>query len=99
MKQPEKGDNFSADDKKRLRELIDSVHEWPSIFMFKFILPTDVEEIKKLKLIFDESAEITSRQSKSRKYTSITVKEMVMKGDHIFDRYEKASKIKGIISL
>lgn len=99
MEQPKKESNFDDNTKKRLRDLIDSVHEWPSVFMFKFILPTDPEKIKQLKLVFDESAEMLSRQSKTGKYTSITVKEMIMDGEHVFDRYEKAGKIDGIIAL
>ena len=99
MEKPKKDNSFDDETKKRLRDLIDSVHEWPSVFMFKFILPSDPEKIKELKLIFDESAEIHTRQSKNGKYTSVTVKEMIMKSDHVFDRYERASTIEGIISL
>lgn len=91
--------NFDEATRKRLKELIESVHEWPSIFMFKFILPTDEGELKKLKLIFDQSSQISTRESKNGKYTSVTVREMIMDGDDIFDRYSKASVIKGIISM
>ncbi len=99
MMKPKKNNPEEDGHKQRLRKLVDEVHKWPSSFMFKFILPTDPEEIKKLKLIFDESAEISTRESKNGKYTSVTVIEMIMKGDDVFDRYEKAKDIKGIISL
>lgn len=99
MKQPKKGSSFNSDDKKRLQSLIDDIHEWPSVFMFKYVLPTDAEELKKLKLIFSESAEINTRQSKNGKYTGVTVKEMIMKSETVFERYEKTAEIKGIISL
>jgi len=83
----------------RLRERLNEVHKWPSIFMFKFILPTDEDRITKLKLIFNESVEFRERVSAKGKYTSVTVLEMMLDADSIFDRYTKASEIEGIISL
>lgn len=83
----------------RLRERLNEVHKWPSIFMFKFILPTDEERITKLKLIFNESVEFRQRLSAKGNYTSVTVLEMMLDADSIFDRYTKAAEIEGIISL
>ena len=84
---------------ERLRTRLNEVHRWPSIFMFKFILPSDEERIKRLKLIFGESAEFRERKSAQGNYTSITVREMMLDADSIFDRYTKAGSIEGIISL
>lgn len=101
-KESEKGkskEELRKEQMDRLRVLVDDVHQWPSVFMFKFILPTNAGEIKKLKLIFDQSSEIMTRESKNGKYTSVTVREMIMHGDDVFDRYEKAAKFEGIISL
>lgn len=89
-------------DKKKLEQLrvmLDETHSWPSMFMFKFILPSDEQKITQLKLIFGESAEFTPRLSKKGKYTSITVKDMMLSADAIFERYTEAAKIEGIISL
>lgn len=83
----------------RLRERLNEVHKWPSIFMYKFILPTDEDKITKLKLIFNESVEFRQRTSAKGNYTSVTVLEMMLDADSIFDRYKKASEIEGIISL
>jgi len=71
---------------QRLRERLNEIHIWPSIFMFKFILPSDSERIAKLKLIFGESAEIKERLSSNGKYTSLTIREMMMDADSIFVR-------------
>lgn len=84
---------------QRLRDRLNEIHTWPSIFMFKFILPSDPERIAKLKLIFGESAEIKERLSANGKYTSLTIREMMMDADAIFVRYMMASEIEGIISL
>ncbi|MFM7728973.1 MAG: DUF493 domain-containing protein [Flavobacteriales bacterium] len=67
--------------------------------MFKFILPSDEERITRLKLIFGESAEIRERLSAQGNYTSITIREMMLNADDIFDRYRMAAAIEGIISL
>jgi uncharacterized protein len=83
----------------RLRKRLNEIHRWPSIYMFKFILPSDQERITALKLIFGESAEFKERLSGKGNYTSVTVREMMLDADSIFDRYTKASAIEGIISL
>tara|TARA_B110000196_G_C20782982_1_gene491901 strand:- start:163 stop:435 length:273 start_codon:yes stop_codon:yes gene_type:complete len=89
------------DEKKlvHLRATLDEMHSWPALFMFKFILPSDEKKITSLKLIFGESAEFTNRLSKKGNYTSITVKEIMLNADAIFERYTEATKIEGIISL
>lgn len=83
----------------KLRDRLNEIHRWPSIYMFKFILPQDEQRITRLKLIFGESAEFRERQSSKGNYVSITVREMMLDADSIFDRYRAASKIEGIISL
>jgi uncharacterized protein len=82
-----------------LRNRLNEIHRWPSIFMFKFILPSDEKKITHLKLIFGESAEFKFRLSANGNYTSITVREMMLSADDIFERYTKASAIEGVISL
>lgn len=83
----------------RLRDRLNEIHRWPSVFMFKFILPSDEIRITQLKLIFGESAEFKERLSAKGNYTSITVREMMLSADDIFNRYRSASSIEGIISL
>lgn len=84
---------------ERLRARLNEIHIWPSVFMFKFILPTDEVRLTQLKLIFGESAEIRERLSSKGNYTSVTVREMMLSADDIFDRYRRAKDIKDIISL
>ena len=84
---------------ERLRARLNEIHIWPSIFMFKFILPSDEARITELKLIFGESAEITERLSAKGNFTSVTIREMMLNADGIFDRYRRVGGIKGVISL
>lgn len=93
--------HFTMDDKKldQLRTTLDAMHTWPAMFMFKFILPSDEKKVTTLKMIFGESAEFSTRLSKKGNYTSITVKDIMLCADAIFERYTEAAKIEGIISL
>lgn len=90
---------MDQDQINRLREKLNEIHRWPSIYMFKFILASDEKKIASLKIIFGESAEFKERLSANGKYTSITVREMMLDADGIFERYLNAAKIEGIISL
>ena len=91
-----------SDDKERreaLRQKLNEVHQWPSMFMFKFVMPNLEENVEKLHQIFGEEAEFRSRLSKNGNYISFTIRAIMLDADNIFDRYEKAGKIEGIISL
>lgn len=83
----------------RLRKQLNEVNTWPAVFMFKFVIPSDDKKITQLHEIFGESAEYRERLSRKGNYTSVTIREMMLNADQIFERYEAASKIEGIISL
>ncbi|MFM7770783.1 MAG: DUF493 family protein [Bacteroidota bacterium] len=82
-----------------LRDELNRTNKWPSEFMFKFIVPSHEEKVTQIKLLFGESAHYAMKWSANGKFTSITVRAMMMNADEIFERYTEASKIEGIISL
>jgi len=84
---------------KNLKEKLDTQHEWPSVYMFKFIIPSDNKKLALVENLFGAEAQITKRQSKSNKYISITAKEMMLSSDKIIATYKEAEKIEGIIQL
>lgn len=90
---------MDEDTLKKLRERLNEVHRWPSKYMFKFVLPNEEEKVTQLKVIFGESAEFQHRLSANANYISITVFEVMLDADAIFERYTKAGTIPGIISL
>lgn len=73
--------------------------EWPNVYFFKFIVPNESEQIAQVTALFNASSELVMHPSKTGKYMSFSVKEMMLDVDSILEVYEKASKIKGIISL
>lgn len=75
------------------------LEEWPNVYMFKFIVPNEPELVAQATALFTDEAEMSLHPSSTGKYISVSVKELMMDVDSIIDRYVRASKIKGIISL
>ena len=78
------------------REKLDQHYSWPSLYMFKFIVPTGREdEIKKL---FPNHL-VSEKLSREGKYTSVTIQMMMQSSDAVINIYVKASQIEGIVAL
>jgi len=75
---------------------LDEEYNFPCDYNFKFIILSNSKE-KIFNLIPD--AKRIERTSKNGKYTSITLTHVVKNSSEILYIYEKASKIKGVISL
>lgn len=90
---------LSKEAKDRLRESLGKVHEWPSLYMFKFIFEPDAERLEKVLALFPENSELLRRYSIGGKYLSITAKEVMMSADEVVERYERAAMIQGVIAL
>lgn len=73
--------------------------EWPSTYMFKFIMPNDNESISKLLNIFGTANKQQMHNSRNGNYVSITIEELMISAEDVIDKYEKAAKLKGVISL
>lgn len=91
---------MNESDIERIKKTLDQTHEWPAVFMFKFIVPSDNERIAEVEALFDsETAEIRMKESRNGKYTSITAREVMTDADSILDCYKRAAKIEGLIAL
>jgi len=78
------------------REKLDQHYSWPSLYIFKFIVPTGREdEVKKLFPLHSPSEKL-SRQGK---YTSVTIQMMMPSSEAVVNIYIKASEIEGIVAL
>jgi putative lipoic acid-binding regulatory protein len=82
-----------------LRAKLVETTTFPSVYMFKFIVEADNRKIALVENLFQEEAEILTKQSDKGKYISITSKQVVMSVDEIIDVYKKAAEIKGIMFL
>ena len=85
---------------ERLKVELDLSNTWPALYLYKFIVPTDDENIKRVEDAFDcMGAVIKTTKSKTGKFTSISVDVQMRDSQEIIDKYLEVSTIKGIISL
>lgn len=74
---------------------------WPSVYLYKFIVPTSQKKIKAVEDIFDNmGAVITTKKSKKGNYTSVSVNVKMADPDAVIEKYKEVGrKIEGVISL
>ena len=85
---------------ERLKVELDNSNTWPAEYLFKFIVPTDVEKIKKVQEAFNcMGAVIKTTKSKTGKFTSLSVDVTMKDSQEIIDKYQEVATIEGIISL
>jgi putative lipoic acid-binding regulatory protein len=96
MMMDKKTENFYI----RLKEELTNATLWPSEYLFKFILPSDIHNIAKIEAAFnDMGAVITTQQSKTGKFTSVSISVTMKSAQSVIDKYIAVSDIEGIISL
>jgi putative lipoic acid-binding regulatory protein len=85
---------------KKLKQSLLETTEFPTKYMFKFIIPTDKEKFKVIEEVYDNlGAVIDSKPSKNGKYTSLTILVTMNDPDEIIKKYREVSKVEGVISL
>jgi putative lipoic acid-binding regulatory protein len=76
---------------------LDNSNTWPALYLFKFIVPSEADNVARVELAFDcMGAVIKTTKSKTGKFTSVSVDVQVQE---IIDKYLEVSDIKGIVSL
>lgn len=80
----------------KLKLVLDETVSFPSEYLFKFIVP--LSEVHQILFIL-QGMEIEQKASSSGKYISVSAKSQVNKSEDIIKVYERASVIKGVISL
>lgn len=85
---------------ERLKIELDDANVWPAEYLFKFIVPTDKQKIDTVENAFNGmGAVINTTQSKTGKFTSISVNVRMGSSQSIIDKYIEVSTVEGIISL
>jgi putative lipoic acid-binding regulatory protein len=89
-------DNFYT----KLKVQLDDTTSFPTDYMYKFIVPTDLNQVQEVEELFNNyGAIINKKKSKTGKYISVSVVLHIESSDTVISFYKKAEKIKGIISL
>ena len=86
-------------DLESLKAKIVETTMFPTVYMFKFIIEADNRKIALVENLFDEEAEILTKESANGKYISITSKQVAVNVEEIIEVYKKAAEIKGIMFL
>ncbi|WP_281991115.1 DUF493 family protein [Aquimarina aggregata] len=86
---------------KKLKLQLADTALWPTAYLYKFIVPTDVTKIEQIETIFDNlGAVISTKQSRNGKYTSVSVNVRMKNPDQVILKYKEiAIKVEGVISL
>mgnify|MGYP000517368987 FL=1 len=86
---------------RKLKSQLQDTAIWPSIYLYKFIVPTEHQKIVQVESIFDNmGAVINTRQSKKGNYTSVSVNVKMKDPDAVIAKYkEVGQKVEGVISL
>ena len=78
------------------KEKLDSIHAWPSLYMFKFIVPVGKEE--EIEQLFPKN-EVKTKHSSQGNYISLTAKLMINSSEEVINIYKKANEVQGVIAL
>lgn len=78
------------------KEKLDAETAFPSLYMFKFIVPSGKED--EIATLLPNN-EMTLKSSSKGNYVSATIQAMMPSSEAIIEIYRKASNIEGVISL
>lgn len=78
------------------RDKLNQHYQWPTPYVFKFIVPSGKEpEVKSMFPLQN----VTEKLSANGKYTSVTLQLNMGSAEEVIAIYEQATKIKGLIAL
>ena len=90
---------MSEDELEKFKEKILDTTTFPSVYMYKFIVPSENRAIALVENLFDPQTDIHTKESENGKYTSITGMQVALNVEEIMEIYKKAASIKGIMFL
>jgi putative lipoic acid-binding regulatory protein len=83
-------------DRAAFKEKLEAQTAFPTLYMFKFIVLNGMED--QVAALLPKN-KMTLKESSKGKYVSATIKAMMPNAEAILDVYDRAAKIKGVISL
>lgn len=84
-------------EESRLMDVLDTTHQWPSIYSFKFIVPA--VKGKELQDLIPEAEQVETRPSSGGKYTAYTFYCAMGSGREVLSVYSRVKSISGLVSL
>ena len=86
---------------KKLKDQLYETTTWPSEYLYKFIVKSDLDKIAEIEALFNNlGAVINTIESKNGKYTSVSINVLMRDPDAVIEKYkEVAENVEGVISL
>lgn len=81
---------------ERFQALLDDQNEWPEVYTFKFIVPSD--SLDQMRAVF-AGQPVKVRESRKGNYLSVTARIQMQSSQEVIDIYQRAALIDGVISL
>jgi len=84
----------------KLKASLDNTTQFPAEYLYKFIVPAIGNKVSEVEELFaGRSAQISTKVSKTGKYTSVSIRVNLVSSEEVILYYRKAEKVEGIISL
>jgi hypothetical protein len=84
----------------KLKDRLDHTTKFPTEYLYKFIVPANGDQVLAIENLFkDRLAKISTKESKTGKYVSVSIRVKLASSKEVILYYKKAEKIEGIISL
>ena len=84
----------------KLKDSLDNTTKFPAEYLYKFIVPAEGKKVEEVECLFkDKLARISTKESKTGKYVSVSIKVKLASSNEVISYYKLAGKIEGIISL
>ena len=84
-------------EEKRLLAVLNESHSWPTVFLFKFIVPT--EQASALEALFPEYVKREVRPSSGGRYSAYTIHCAVASAEEVLAHYARVKGIPGLLSF
>jgi putative lipoic acid-binding regulatory protein len=85
---------------ERFQQQLEESQNWPGLYMFKFIVKSNSNQIDKLKDLFNNPSEGVSMVNSSKnKFQSLTITIEMKSPLEVIAIYKKASEFEGVIIL
>lgn len=83
-----------------LKEKLENNTNFPSDYLYKFIVPTTKNQVEEVKAVFkNTSAVVSTKESRTGKFVSVSAMLKVNNADEVISKYYAVEKIEGLISL
>ncbi|MGB1308805.1 MAG: DUF493 family protein [Oceanihabitans sp.] len=86
---------------KKLKEQLYDTASWPSKYLYKFIVKSEIQKINEIEALFNNmGAVINTKESKNGKYTSISIHVLMQDPEAVIAKYKEVTEnVEGVISL